>query len=274
MPKVTVKDAELYYERRGQGEPLLLIMGMSGNTVHWGEAFRADLERTFDVIAYDHRGIGQSSRTLEPFTIRDLAEDALGLLDALGVERAHVCGISMGGMVAQELVLAAPDRVISLTLGCTYPGGPEAAFGTPEDLQMLGEAMASGDRERTLRASYAINLSPAHAEDPAHYDEFLARAAAHPAPVVFIGLQMQACIGHDASERLGQIEAPTLVLHGSVDRLLPVANGELVARLIPGARLVTFDDVGHLFFWERPEESASLIREHALAASTAVAAAQ
>lgn len=269
MPTLTVNDTELYYERRGSGEPLLLIMGMSGNTVHWGEPFLTELERTFEVIAYDHRGIGRSAAHWDPFTIHQLADDAVALIDALGLERVHVCGISMGGMVAQELALRAPERVKTLTLGCTYCGGPEAAFGAPEDVQMLGEALSSGDRERALRTGFEMNVSPAYRADPAHWDLFLERATAHPASVKFIALQMQAIAGHDASGRLGDVEPPTLVIHGTDDRMLPASNGEVIARLIPGARLELFDGVGHLFFWERPQESAALIAEHAGLAAAA-----
>lgn len=271
MPKVTVNDVELYYERRGQGEPLLLIMGMSGNTVHWGEPFLTELEQRFEVIVYDHRGIGQSAEHWDAFTITQLAEDALGLLDALELDRVHVCGISMGGMVAQDLALAAPDRVATLTLGCTFCGGPEAQFGTPEDMQFLAEAMGSGDRDRALRAGFELNVSPAWGAEAGNYDLYLERATKHPAAVAFIGLQMQAIAGHDTSARLGEITTPTLVIHGTLDRMLPVANGELIGRLIPGARTEIFEGVGHLFFWERPEESAALIREHAAAVSAAPA---
>ena len=111
MPTATVNAAELYYERRGVGEPLLLIQGMSGTHLSWGEPFLAALERAgFDTLAYDHRGIGRSARWREPFTIAELAADAAGLLEAVGWSSAHVLGISMGGMVAQELALAHPER--------------------------------------------------------------------------------------------------------------------------------------------------------------------
>src|SRR6266513_2934017 len=93
----------IHYVRRGEGEPLLLIQGMSGSHLAWGEPFLTNLERDFDVVAYDHRGVGHSSRVTDPFSITDLADDAAALLDALGWGSAHVVGISMGGMVAQEL---------------------------------------------------------------------------------------------------------------------------------------------------------------------------
>lgn len=267
MSTTTVNGVALHYERRGAGEPLLLIQGMSGNTVHWGEAFVTDLQRDHEVVVYDHRGIGQSGAYGEPFTIAELAADAAGLLEALEIDRAHVCGISMGGMVAQELALMHPERVGALTLGCTYCGGPESTLAAPEDLQTLAESLSSGDRATTLTTMWNINVSPTYAADPAHFEMFVELAAIHPASVPLIMLQMQAIVGHDTSARLPEVQAPTLVLHGTVDRLLPVANGTLIAGLIPGARLELFPDVGHMFFWERPELSARLIREHIAAAA-------
>src|SRR5271167_2221369 len=114
MTVVSVGEVELDYERSGSGPPLLLIMGMSGTALHWGEPFLASLRSDFDVIAYDHRGVGASSRLEGPITIVEMAEDAVGLLDVLGIDSAHVVGVSMGGMVAQELALAYPERVSTL----------------------------------------------------------------------------------------------------------------------------------------------------------------
>src|SRR5271169_5989398 len=124
MAIVKVGGIGLDCERSGTGPPLLLIMGMSGTALSWGEPFLQELRQDFDVIAYDHRGVGASSRLEGPITIREMAEDAAGLLDALELDSAHVLGISMGGMIAQELALAHASRIQSITLGCTYCGGP------------------------------------------------------------------------------------------------------------------------------------------------------
>src|SRR3954449_6708230 len=157
----------LNYVRRGEGEPLLLIQGMSGTHLAWGEPFLTDLERDFDLVAYDHRGVGHSSAVTDPFTIVDLADDADALMDALGWDSAHVAGISMGGMVAQELALRHPERIRTLTLGCTYAGGEGAVMTSPEVGMKLFESMQSGDRERALRVGWEVNVSKRFAADDA-----------------------------------------------------------------------------------------------------------
>lgn len=265
MATATVNGTDLHYERRGSGEPLLLIQGMSGTHASWGEPFLAALEAAgFETLFYDHRGIGNSAVWREPFTLVDLAEDAAGLLDAAGWDTAHVMGISMGGMVAQELALAHPERVRTLTLGCTYAGGPEGVLTSPEVVQALGAGMMSGDRELALRTGYDVNVSAAFAAVEENYAAFHAMATSVPAPVPVIMLQMQAIGGHDTSARLASITAPTLVVHGTEDRMLPVANGRAIAAAIPGARLELLDATGHMFWWEHPAESAALVAAHAL----------
>jgi 3-oxoadipate enol-lactonase len=262
---IPVGDIELDYERSGDGPPLLMIMGMSGTALTWGEPFLAPLREHFNVIAYDHRGVGASSALNGPVTIREMAQDAAGLLAALELDSAHVLGISMGGMIAQELALAVPERIRTLTLGCTYCGGEGSSLAAPEALQRLSEAMMSGDRERALRASWEINVSPAFADDADAYARFVAIAMRRAVAVPVIMAQMQACAAHDTNARLGQIELPTLVVHGSVDELLPVQNGRLIAARIPHARLEILDDVGHLFVWEQPQLAAELLRSHTAA---------
>ena len=263
MAIVRVGEIELDYERSGSGPPLLLIMGMSGTALHWGEPFLTPLREDFEVIVYDHRGVGASSALEGPITIAQLADDAAGLLAALGLDSAHVLGISMGGMVAQELALAHPDRVRTLTLGCTYCGGEGSSIGAPELWQGLAEAMLSGDRERAVRASWEANVSTEMAHDDDAYARFLEIVAQRAVAVPVIMAQMQAGMAHDSSARLPGLTVPTLVIHGTADELLPVQNGRLIASLIPGAQLQILDDVGHLFFWERPELSAELLRAHA-----------
>ena len=265
MPTVEVPGTELNYERAGAGEPLLLIQGMSANHMAWGRPFASLLERDFEVISFDNRGMGLSRPVTEGFSIAEMAADTVGLLDALEIGSAHVLGISMGGMIAQELVLAHPGRLRTLTIGCSYCGGKGSQLMDPVDFQGLVEAMASGDQDRVFRAMYELNLSPGFRAEESRYADFTAMAAALPAPRETIGLQVQAIMAHDTQDRLAGLGLPTLVIHGTADRVLGYPNGPLIASRIPGARLETYEDVGHMFWWEQPERTAELLREHALA---------
>jgi 3-oxoadipate enol-lactonase len=260
MPVVSAGEVELSYERSGSGPPLLLIMGMSATARHWGEPFLTELRRDFEVIVYDHRGIGNSSWVEGQFTIAQLAEDAAGLLTALELDSAHVMGISMGGMVAQELALMHPERVRTLILGCTYCGGEDSLFPAQPE---LAEAVMSGDRERAMRATWEINVSARMAENADAYAAFRAIGLERSVALLVMMEQLAAISGHDTSTRLPQLRTSTLIVHGDVDVVLPVHNGRLIAEHMPGARLEIFEDVGHFFFWEQPERTAALVREHA-----------
>jgi 3-oxoadipate enol-lactonase len=262
MTVVQVGEIELDYERSGTGPPLLLIMGLSGTALSWGEPFLAQLRQDFDVIAYDHRGIGASSHLDGPITIREMAADAAGLLEALELDCAHVLGISMGGMIAQELALAHPERVRTLTLGCTYCGGPGSVRAAEEVWARVIGAGRSGDRELVLRTMWEINVSAEFAADETERRAFVERALSRRVAVEVIEQQARAAAAHDTSSRLGEIELPTLVIHGTEDQMIPVSNGHMIAQLIPGAPLEILDGVGHMFFLERPERSAELLRAH------------
>jgi 3-oxoadipate enol-lactonase len=266
MTLLEVGEIELDYERSGNpsGPPLLLIMGMSGTALHWGEAFLQPLRADFDVIAYDHRGVGASSKLEGPVTIRQMADDAAGLLAALELDSAHVMGISMGGMIAQELALNHRERISTLTLGCTYCGGQGSALASEATMRKLQAGMASGDREQAVRAGWEVNVSPTMAADEQAYARFREIANRRAVALAVILQQMQAIAAHDTQARLPELAGlPTLVIHGTDDQLLPVQNGRLIASRIPGAQLEILEGVGHLFFWERPERAAELVRAHA-----------
>jgi 3-oxoadipate enol-lactonase len=265
MPLAPVGGIELSYERSGSGPPLLLIMGMSGTFSHWPEAFLEELRAGSEVIVYDHRGIGESTPREGPVTIAGLAEDAAGLLGALEIDSADVLGISMGGMVAQELALAHPERIGALALGCTYCGGEGSSLTGPEVIQRLAKGMSSGDREHAVRTAWEVNTSPAFAASDAGlqaWETFRAIGLRRAVPVPVIMAQMQACVAHDTSARLAQLEMPTLIVHGTADLMITVANAPLIHRHIPGSHLEILDGAGHLFFWEQPHRSAELVRDH------------
>lgn len=258
MAFADIDGRRLYYARSGRGAPLLLIQGMAGHHRMWGEEFLELLEPHFDVVMFDHRGIGESGRADEQFTIADLADDAAGILDAVGWPDAHVLGISLGGMTAQELVLRHPTRVRTVTIGCSAAGGGISSG----VVQELAAAVASRDVERSITAGFAANVSAGFAADPAHLATYRERALAVKVPAAVVAMQYQAGTAHDTSTRLPSVTMPTLILHGTDDRILPVANGEQLAALVPGARLELFPDTGHLFWWEHPKRTAALVLEH------------
>ena len=260
---MAVAGSELQYERRGTGPPLLLIQGMGANAAHWGEPFLRALERDFELLLYDHRGIGRSAPWGGDLTIAALAADALALLDALQIADAHVLGISMGGMVAQELALAAPQRVRTLTLGCTSCGGTQSKSTASAVIQRLTTAVLSRDEARMLRTGFEIVVSPTYAASEQHYAAFAAAARIHQPGISILMAQKVAAERHDTYARLRGLRVPTLVIHGTADAVLEAINGDLVASLIPGARLELLERVGHLFFWEQPERSAELVRRFA-----------
>lgn len=265
MPLARAGDIELSYERAGSGPPLLAIMGMSGTFDHWGTPFLDDLRRDFEVIVYDHRGVGASSRLPGDarLTIAQMAADAAGLLDALALDSAHVLGFSMGGMIAQELVLAHPERIRTLTLAGTYCGGQGSALMPEESLRKFAGGVISGDRASAVRASWEINVSPRFAADELAWERFRQIGMRRAVSRQVIMAQNRAIVAHDTSARLAAVRAPTLVVHGEIDAVLPVQNGRRIAELIPGSRLEILDGIGHMFFWERPADSAELLRAHA-----------
>jgi pimeloyl-ACP methyl ester carboxylesterase len=266
VPKLPVGGTELYYERRGEGPPLLLIQGLGGNALHWGEPLLRALERDHEVTVFDNRGAGRSAPLGgADLTTANMAADALGLLDGLGLQRVHVFGISMGGMIAQELALAQPGRVASLTLGCTSCGGTQSRTTDEAVIRALTAAVLSRDQERMLRTGFGFVVSARYAADPANYDAFVAAARNHPPDIPLLMAQQAAVVAHDSYARLRGLQVPTLVVHGTADELLSAINGDLVASLIPGARLELLEGAGHLFFWECPQRTAELVREHTAA---------
>lgn len=254
---------ELSYVRRGTGEPLLLIMGMSGHHQMWREDFLRLLEPHFDIVAYDNRGIGDSDRADAPFSIADLADDAAALIHAIGWSAAHVFGISLGGMIGQELVLRHPSVVRTLTLGCTWAGGEEGIM--PDTSRRIVEAIATRDPDIAIPVGYEANLSPTYRSDPSHLAEYREISLAVRVPVPVVLMQWQAALALDTADRLPGITAPTMIMHGTLDAGIPVANAHQIAARIPGARLELFENIGHLFWWEDPERVAALLIEHAKA---------
>lgn len=245
MPTASHGDITLHYERAGSGPPLLFVTG-TGQDLRRGPTV-LDAGLPFDLVAFDHRDTGRSSRPAPPYAMADYAADAVAVLDAVGWSRVAVVGVSFGGMVAQELVLRHPERVGRLALVCTSSGG---AGGASYPLHEL-EGLPQDERLRTQLAisdtRYGREWQEAHPQDAAALLE-LAAARSGPSSAGQLAARAQ----HDTWDRLPQVAVPTLVAAGRYDGISPVANSEALASRIPGARLEVYEG-GHLFLLQDPK---------------------
>ena len=262
MPTVTVSDISIYYETHGEGEPLLLVMGYGGNCRWWNTQIPS-LSQEYRVVAFDNRGAGRSDKPDVPYTIEMMAADTAGLLEALAIDAAHIYGVSMGGMIAQELTLRHPDKVISLILGCTTPGGPNSILADAETLTFLFDTerrkrlTQEEDARETLPYLFTQEFMD---KNPELMDAVVASMLEYDVtPIHGYQRQGEAIMRFNAYDRLTEIKAPTLVIAGTADRLIPVENSRLLASRIPDAELVILEDVGHGFFTEALEEASKAV---------------
>lgn len=260
MPTLHVRDINLYYESHGAGDPLLMIMGLGGSALGWEPALIAGLARSFRTIIFDNRGTGRSDKPRQEYSIPGMADDAAALLDALGIRRAHIFGVSMGGMIAQEFALNHPDYVQTLTLGCTTAGGRNAVPAPPESMKILmapREGLSDAD---IIRRSWPLSFTPAFVRDRREVLEAaITRVLQHPTPAYAYKLQLDATFKFKTYDRLPQISTPTLVITGAEDVLIPPRNSEIIAERIPGAELKIMAGVGHQFFNEKADEFAAAL---------------
>jgi pimeloyl-ACP methyl ester carboxylesterase len=254
VPHAAAPDGiRIAYQTSGAGAPLLLLSGQASSH-RWWTRVRADFDAYRRVVTLDYRGTGDSDAPPGPYTAQGFAEDAIAVLDDLGIERADVYGTSMGGRVAQWIAVRHPHRVRRLVLGCTSPGGTHAV----ERSTAVRKALADPDPAAARRALLDLMYSPEWlARNPGPYwtlgDPSMSRHARHQ--------HLLASNGHDAWDVLPRITAPTLVLHGDQDELNPTANAPLLAGRIPGARLCLVAGARHAYFEERHEEAAEVVRE-------------
>lgn len=260
-PSRTVQagDVAVAVQEYGEGEPLLIVNGTSQSLGFWADIAPV-LAGSHRVITYDLRGMGGSERGTGEISVRSLAADALDLLDALGIERAHVLGYSLGSAVAQELALAAPDRVASMVLLCTWarPDGFQRALITG-----LAHPWRTGDLETALTA-IGVAFSPELLNDPnfpALMEPMLPLFPSTPEQIAVVVEQWDADLGHDTLDRLPGITTPTLVVAGEQDLLTPHWHGRQVADAIPGARFELFTGPGssHSVHVERGAEVLPLV---------------
>jgi len=257
MAFVQNQGARIYWDEQGHGDPVLLIMGL-GYPSHMWHRTRPVLTTRYQTIAFDNRGIGRSNVPPGPYSIAVMASDAAAVLDAAGIESAHVFGVSMGGMIAQEFALQHPKRVRSLILGCTAAGGPTAVRAERDATRML-MARATMSPEQAAEAAVPFIYDAATPREK--IDEDLAiRRAWLPSPEAYAA-QLQGILAWEAYSRLPGINMPTLLIHGESDRLVPPGNARLIAEHIPGAKLVMIPHAGHIFLTDQTEVAHRLILE-------------
>jgi len=244
----------LYYETHGRlgAEPLVLLEGMGGDIPGWRRNIPHLAPELF-VVAYDFRGNGRSDAPDEPMTMGTFVDDTVALLDELDLASAHVYGQSFGGMVAQELALSHPERVRSLVLACTHAGGVHV---------VRSEAKVPKDRPHL--ALYSPRFAEEH---PEHVAEDLLVGSGNPQKPHAGRRQWEAMQGFDAYDRLPEIRVPTLVLHGTDDRMVSPENARILAERIPGAELVLLEGAGHVYHSEQPDRADAavldFVRRHA-----------
>jgi len=251
MPYATSDGSRIYWEESGAGEPLLLIMGLGYSHEMWHRT-RPVVSAHYRTILFDNRGVGKSDVPQGAYSIAQMAADADAVLDAAGIEKAHVFGVSMGGMIAQEVALNYPDRVNRLVLGCTACGGRNAIAAAQNVIDVL---MA---RARMTPAEGAQAMVPYiyDASTPRErIDEDLAiRIRSYPEAAGYMG-QVQAILAWTSFGRLTQIRSPTLIVHGETDQLVPPQNAGILAQNIAGSRLVMLPHASHIFITDQPEAS-------------------
>lgn len=267
MPVAFNKDVAIHYEVLGTAGPVVLfISGLGMRGEQWTPLSRAFVSRGFRAVQFDNRDIGRSS-AMEgaDYSVADMARDTLAVLDHAGVEKAHVVGISMGGMISQELILQHPERFSRAVLMATWAGGQTVTMPDSKIVEMLVPRVDPNDGaavEAHLRRLYGAITAPGFAEKNAHLIELIVSFALEQRIASeAIARQLRAVGRFSSWDRLSDVQVPALVVHGDADPLIPYENGLNLSRRIPGARLRTLPRVGHLVPLEAPVETYAAIMD-------------
>jgi len=268
MSKVKVGDIEIYYEIKGEGFPLVMIQGLGSSLEWWAPGLIDGLSKMFKLILFDNRGAGRTDVSDKKYTVKLLADDTAGLMDAIGIYRAYILGISMGGMIAQELILSYPQKVEKLILCST---GTKWCFS--QEVSRIFATVTELSQEKLTETILALKLASNFPNDfvrkrplviflftsdfvrkhPALVDRLFSRAAKHPISKEGWNRQLDAIHGFNSHERLKNIKVPTLVLHGRKDVEIPPENALILARSIPNAKLVYLEKSAHCLVEEMTE---------------------
>jgi 3-oxoadipate enol-lactonase len=253
MPKANIQgNMNLYYEVHGSGYPLILIRGLGSNADHW-YCQLPEFSSHYSVVVFDNRGIARSDVPDAAFTISTMADDTVLLMDVLGIAKAHILGMSMGGMIAQEIALKYGHRVNGLILACTHCGGHHAVQPVSDTLKDLSEFLFTRAQEAAPKAMKALFSDRTIQQNPDVVLRHGEVAKRFPPASPTLLHQIKAIKEHDTWENLTHIQNPTLVIVGSEDALIPPENSMILSERIPDARLQVIEKVGHQLFIEEPD---------------------
>lgn len=266
MPKAKSNGIEIHYEVAGSGEPLVLIAGLGYPLWMWHRMVPY-LAQHFQVIAFDNRGVGQTDKPAGAYTAQMLAADTAGLLEALGIEKAIVMGHSMGGFIAQAMALDFPQKISKLILSATNFGGPRHIPITPEAWAVLSDV--TSDPLTRFKNGLMFSTAPGWADqNPEIIKTWIEWRIAHPIELAPYQAQMAIGLGliSEAAafeSRLPNVSAPTLILFGKHDKVVPAGNADLLARQIPNSKIAILPDAGHFFPMEVPQAASQVVIDFA-----------
>lgn len=259
MPKIEVKDINIYYEIHGNGFPLVMILGLSCDVNWWTPELIETIAEDFKTIIFDHRGVGRTDKPEIDYSIKMFAADTIGLMDGLNIQKAHILGYSMGGLIAQEITLNYPEKVEKLVLCSTNCGGTKSLAPSNEVMDFL----INPPEEVIERINGFIPLLFTKnfiENNPNFIESYKQQLLKTPIQLTSYLRQVRA-MSFNSAKRLKEIETPTLILQGKEDILIPPGNAEILAKGISGAKLFMLDNVAHLFFQPDPENVINLIKE-------------
>ena len=260
MPKVNVNDIQVYYEVKGEGIPLVMITGLSDNLDGWDPRLVEELSRKFKLVTFDNRGAGRTDVSDRKYTIKLFADDTTDLMDALGISEAHILGHSLGGMIAQELVLNHPEKVAKLVLCSTCSGGLKDVQSSEEVSKMLTADTTKMSQEEKWRMLLPLVFTDDFIKQNLNFImQYGQRRLKRPISEEAYMHQLDAIRTFNTYERLHQIKVPTLILHGKKDVLIPSENGAILAETIPNAKLIYFEKSAHILAEEMNEVINSVI---------------
>ena len=262
MPFIEIDDTELYYEYHGDGQPIVGLHGLEGDRTHLDWLSNSLSKTGYGILAFDQRGSGFSDKSTDPatYTTERLADDTDALMSALGIRSAAIMGLSMGGMVAQQVAIRHPERVDRLILGCTSAGGRWSICSNVPSPERIPQLLRQPVRDRALQ-SIDQEFSKSYRRSNINLKadiirEFSRRVVCERA---LVG-RLKAFYYHDTFELIGNIRCPTLVISGDEDNVIPWENSQILARKIPNSKFILLNSCGHRFWDERPNECADIIK--------------